>query len=358
MASPRSPGAPLGRIDVGGLSLGATHELLRTRLGARFARPTLVRLWEASRGNPFFALELASALQRRGGTLAPGDELPIPADLDELLYERIDALGGPALAVAHTVAALARPTAELVQAALGARFEAGLAEALQARILELDEERLRFTHPLLGTAVTTRQTPANRRSLHARLADIVPAAEERARHLALATSEPDGDVAPILEEAARTAHLRGATATAAELAEQALRLTPASDAEGVHRRTLFTAERLVEAGDIERAIALLEQARNDAAPGPARAAVLARALIRGSPSRWAGRRSPARTERALGGWRRRCARSQGPAPLADLMRFGRAGQPSAGPRTPSSRSRQPPVPATRRSGARRSAASA
>ncbi len=191
----------LERIDVGGLSLGATHELLHTRLGAHFARPTLIRLWETSRGNPFFALELASALQRRGGSLAPGDELPIPADLDRLLYERIEVLGAAALEVVHAVAALARPTVELVEAAVGAGFEAGLAAALQARILELDRERVRFTHPLLGTAVTTHQTPADRRSLHARLAHIVLSAEERARHLALAASEPDSDVASILDEA-------------------------------------------------------------------------------------------------------------------------------------------------------------
>ena len=73
---------------------------------------------------------------------------------------------------------------------LGARAEAGLVEALDARILELDGERLRFTHPLLGSAVVARQTPSRRRSLHARLAEVVPTAEERARHLALATAEP------------------------------------------------------------------------------------------------------------------------------------------------------------------------
>ena len=161
-----------------------------------------------------------------------------------------------------------------MEAAVGARFEAGLAEALQARILELDGESVSFTHPLLGTAVTTRQTPASRRSLHARLADIVPSAEERARHLALATSEPDGEVASILDEAARTAHVRGATATAAELAEQALRLTPASDTAGVHRRTLLTAERLMGSGDHAHAIALLEQARTATPPGVQRAALL------------------------------------------------------------------------------------
>ena len=100
------------------------------------------------------------------------------------------------------MAALADPTVTLVETAVGARFDRGLAETLEARILELDGERLRFTHPLLGSAVVARQTPGRRRSLHARLAEIVPSTEERARHLALATARPDAGVASILEEAA------------------------------------------------------------------------------------------------------------------------------------------------------------
>ena len=261
-------------VDVAGLSLGATHEVLRARLDAAFPRPTLIRLWETSHGNPFFALELGAALQLRGGTLAPGEELPIPSDLDELLRARIDGLGAAALEVARAVAALADPTVTLVEEALGARFDRGLAETLDARILELDGQRLRFTHPLLGTAVAARQTPARRRALNARLADIVPSAEERARHLALATAEPDGDVASVLEEAARTAHARGAPATAAELAEQALRLTPPSCEDDARRRLFDAAAWHSRAGDNARAAALLEPARAAAAAGNERATVL------------------------------------------------------------------------------------
>jgi DNA-binding CsgD family transcriptional regulator len=270
------PEERLRTVEVGGLSVGAIHELLRARLDATFPRPALIKLWKTSRGNPFFALELATALQRRGGTLAPGEELPIPANLDELLHVRIDSLGPAALEVARVVAALADPTVTLVEAALsGARFDPGLAEALDTRILELDGTRPRFTHPLLGSAVAARQTPARRRSLHARLAAIVPSAEERARHLALATAEPDSDVASSLEEAARTAHARGAPAAAGDLAEQALRLTPPSSPDDARRRLLIAADMHNRAGDSARATALLEQARAAARPGNERATVLA-----------------------------------------------------------------------------------
>jgi DNA-binding CsgD family transcriptional regulator len=278
------PDERLRTVEVGGLSVGAIRELLRTRLDATFPRPTLIRLWETSRGNPLFALELATALQRRGGTLAPGEDLPIPADLDELLHARVDGLSAAALEVARAVAALADPTVTLVEAALGARSDAGLAEALDARILELDGQRLRFTHPLLGSAVAARQTPARRRSLNARLADVVPSAEERARHLALATAEPNRDVASVLEEAARMAHVRGAPAAAADLAEHALRLTPATSPDDAHRRLLIAAEMHSRAGDTDRATALLEQARAAAAPGNERATVLAHlAGVQASP---------------------------------------------------------------------------
>ena len=270
------PEERLRTVEVGGLSVGAIHELLRARLNATFPRPTLIRLWRTSRGNPFFALELATALQRRGGTLAPGEELPIPSNLDELLQVRIDSLGPAALDVARAVAALADPTVALVEAALsGARFDAGLAEALDARILELDGTRTRFTHPLFGSVIAARQTPARRRSLHARLADIVPSAEERARHLALATAQPDPEVASSLEQAARTAYARGAPTAAAELAEQALRLTPPSRADDARRSLLLAADMHGRAGDTDRATALLEQARAAAAPGNERATVLA-----------------------------------------------------------------------------------
>ena len=102
-------------VRVRGLSLGATHELLRNRLGATFARPVLIKLWETSGGNPLFALELAAALRRRGGTLSAGEDLPIPTVLDELLNVRVDALGADVFDAAGVVAALAEPTVSLVE---------------------------------------------------------------------------------------------------------------------------------------------------------------------------------------------------------------------------------------------------
>ena len=261
-------------VELTGLSVGALRELLRTRLDLALPRPILLRLWETSAGNPFFALELAEALRRAGPEPEPGGPLPIPATLDGLLQERLDALGPEALAVVTVAAVAGEATPFLIEQLVGDRAEAGVDGAVAGRILELHGERLRFTHPLLATAAASRQTPTARRELHARLALAVPVAEERARHLALASLEPDSAVAARLEEAARSADARGAPGAAAELAEHALRLTPGADVDDALRRRLLAADRLVTAGDVERAVALLEHGRESALAGPARAALL------------------------------------------------------------------------------------
>jgi DNA-binding CsgD family transcriptional regulator len=263
----------LQTIELGPLSVGALRELLRTRGGDVLARPTLLRVWETSGGNPFFALELVSALQRRGdgGRLAPGAELPVTANLAELVQERLDRLRPAGIEVARVVALLVDPTLGLVEAAAGRRAETGLADTLEATILEVDDQRLRFAHPLLRSAVVARSTPSQRRALHARLAALLPEGEERARHLALATARPNREVAAVVEEAAEGVQARGAAAAAAELLELAVRLTPRNDPDDMRRRVLDCADRHREAGDGRRAIALLEDVCKTAPRGVARA---------------------------------------------------------------------------------------
>jgi DNA-binding CsgD family transcriptional regulator/tetratricopeptide (TPR) repeat protein len=270
------PSERLLELELGPLSLGALHELLRARLGTPFSRPLLVRLWQTSGGNPFFALELAGALDRRGARIDAGGALPIPETLEELVHERLESLEPAAQEVARAVALLAEPTAGLVEAALGDPAAAGLAGALDAGVLELEDERIRFSHPLLASLVASRTPPSSRRTLHARLAEVVSDDEERARHRALATSGPDPAVADVLEAAARRARSRGAASGAADLAEQALRLTPRTDDAAIRRRQVETAGHLFETGDVARAIGLLEDALADLEPGRARALILLR----------------------------------------------------------------------------------
>ena len=62
----------------------------------------------------------ASLIIHRYGTLAPGDELPIPSDLDVLLHARLDGLSAAALETARVVAALADPAVRRSGAVVGA----------------------------------------------------------------------------------------------------------------------------------------------------------------------------------------------------------------------------------------------
>ena len=194
-------------FDLQPLSVGALHELLRTRLDAAFPRPILLRIWETSGGNPFFALELARALERRGGRIEPGEKLPVPETLEGLVLERLETLTPEADEACRVVAASSDPTIELVERVAGGAD--GVEAALRARVLELDRARLRFTHPLLGSAIAGRTVGARRRSLHERLAAVASDPEEQARHLALAAPAPSAEVAAALDRAARRAR-RGA----------------------------------------------------------------------------------------------------------------------------------------------------
>ena len=110
-------------------------------------------------------------------------------------------------------------------------------------MLELGGDRLRFTHPLLESAVQAMLGPQEKRALHRRLAGVVLDPEERAGHLALAAEGPDEDVASALDEEAHRAAARGAIGAAARFAGEAARLTPSSvEAEVAARRHLDAAE--------------------------------------------------------------------------------------------------------------------
>src|SRR6266545_4318273 len=259
------PAESVRTIRVGPISLGALHYLLQTRLGFVPARPLLRRLHELSGGNPLFALELARAYEQGSISLGPGE--PLPATLQELVGRRVAELPDTTQAVLAEVAAVSRPTLELVD-------ERTLAPAIEANVVQVTGEDVRFTHPLLRTAAYSRPSERERRALHRRLAEAVGDVEERARHLALATREPDETVARTVEEGAHAAFRRGAPVAAAELAEQARRLTPAD--KDATRRSLDEAEYRFEAGDVARAESVLEDAIESTAPGPTRARLLSR----------------------------------------------------------------------------------
>jgi len=266
-------GGDVERHRLAPLSLGALHHVIHAHLEHVFPRPTLRRIAAASEGNPFFALELARAVIDAGTPAGPGVPLPVPETLTSLLVRRLDRLPALTRDVLLIVSALSVPTVARVRATVPGDADAALARAVHARVIDVHGERLRFTHPLLASAVYASAGAAQRREIHRRLADVITEPEERTRHLALAAAAPSAEVADALDAAATLAQRRGAPDTAGELQEEAARLT-VGDPAAARRRRVQAAEHFVNAGHRARARALLEDVLGDAVAAEERARVL------------------------------------------------------------------------------------
>ena len=266
------PAPSVHRLSVEPLSLGAIGRLLRLRLQAQFSRPDLQRLHRLSAGNPFYALQLGRAL--REGTLSLQAGTRLPAGLEQLVSARIEALPTATRDALAAAAAVAEPTLSLLEAATGKRVRSAFRPAVDAEVIVLDGDAIRFVHPLLASAAYGSVSATRARQLHAALARVVGSADERARHLALSSDEPDEAIAAVLEEAAQRTRSRGAPGMAAEMLDQAYGLTPAAHVEHRIRRRIRAAECHLEAGDSERARGELEELLELAPSGPQRAEVL------------------------------------------------------------------------------------
>jgi DNA-binding CsgD family transcriptional regulator len=248
----------LDRVEVGPLAPDVLHRIVREQIGIGVPRPTLVRIQQASGGNPLFALEIARSVNR-AGTRMSDSHVPVPHHVGDMVAERIEALSPGAREQLLVTSALASPTIELVTTAGGPGTAEGLAEAEEAGVVELEGGRIRFAHPLLASAVYSSATPERRRRLHAHIAEVVTDIEEKARHLALSHLEPDEAVAEVMDAGAERADARGAPSAAAELAEHARSLTPSSRGDDLARRTIAAASYHMASGDRKRARALLEE---------------------------------------------------------------------------------------------------
>jgi DNA-binding CsgD family transcriptional regulator/tetratricopeptide (TPR) repeat protein len=260
-------------LPLGGLDIGALHRLLSTRLGIPLSRPALRRVHAESAGNPFVALEIGRALARRGIVRITDGPLPVPDTLSDLIGERLRELPGSAVGALGIVAVM--PGAPVSRYLAAGMAGGDLDAAVVAGVLEVDSGRVRFTHPLLASAVLGAIPPGRRRELHAAAATNAVDAEERAHHRALAADGPDGQIAAELDRAAGLAERRGAPAAAAELLELAASLTPADQAGYGHRRLLAAGRLLHVAGESHAAAAVLKDLAASTSPGPLHAEVIA-----------------------------------------------------------------------------------
>lgn len=251
------PAPPWKRdLHLEGMTAGAIFHVVLKELGLRLGRPTLIRITEASGGNPYVAVELA-----RNG-------LVVPESLYSLTAERLAPLPELAREAVLAVACAGRPSTALLSA-LGLREPLRAAE--DVGIVVVRQGRVDFTHPLLGSAALELAAPSQQRALHRRLAQHESDPEARARHSALSTPDPDAQVAAALDEAVASAVARGAAGTATDLARLAVERTEEDRPLDGWKRRVRLAELLHVAGATTEAGEVLERLAEDCPPGPVRA---------------------------------------------------------------------------------------
>jgi hypothetical protein len=191
------------------------------------------------------------------------------------LSERLALLSDPVREMLLLVSASPRPTLTSISRALKdpPGFGDDVQTAIRADLIEVSRDRIRFSNPLLGTALYSRAAPEERRRAHRLLAEVAANREERARHLALAAEGPDEHVAQLLEDAAQRARSHGAPDAAVQLAELSRALTPADRVDARTRRTAGAGRYAFESAQVERAEELLQEAAA-ASTGPMRAEAL------------------------------------------------------------------------------------
>jgi DNA-binding CsgD family transcriptional regulator len=255
----------LTRIAVGPLGPRALKRMVHTRLGESMQPSALARMTEIAGGNPYFALELGRAALRRGG----GAEVPLPKAISAALDDRLRALPRETRDALVAVAAMGHPTVASVSAVLD---PGTLDAAFEAGVLDEQGDAIRFDHPLLAEAAYRMLPPARRRAVHQRLADATTDREERARHLAAATTASDAAVAAAIQKGAEAAAERGALVAAGELLEASARLEP--DFETAARRRITAVGHYVLSREPELAAALGRDVLRDLPHGPLRSRAL------------------------------------------------------------------------------------
>ncbi len=205
------------RIDLAGLAVPETAQLATQVARAALDVEDARRIHERTAGNPLFVTETVRAFLD-DGTLAWHDGrvrlsdrrgVTVPLTLRALLGARIDALPPDArevLGVASIVGVRFRR--DLIEGLLGKPLRPSALERLleSGCIVAVGDGVWRFSHPLLHDAAYAGVLAAQRRRLHARLADQLEAANDpRAVSLIAVHRAASGDAdraIPLLETAA------------------------------------------------------------------------------------------------------------------------------------------------------------
>nr|WP_307818820.1 AAA family ATPase [Streptomyces sabulosicollis] len=254
----RSELTGLPELRLEGLAEEDARKLLSVRFPSPFDGPVRDRVVSEARGNPLALLQLSPTADVVGGFTAPGTAAlppPVEADLQKQLT------GLPRNTRLLLLLAAAEPTGDPVllwRAAghLGISPAAGT-PAIDAGLVSLGLW-VRFSHPLVRSAIWRDASPADRRTAHGALAAVMAGSDEPDRwawHHAQALTGPDEDAARALEHSAGRARARGGLVAAAAFLEKAAELTPEPRCRV--ERALNAAEAKRDSGALDAALSLL-----------------------------------------------------------------------------------------------------
>ena len=272
----------LPELSLAGLEERDARALVSQAAPGRLDGRVRDRIIAETGSNPLALMELAQRLSpsERAGGFTPPAASDLPSRLEERYLRRAGEL--PHATQRLMLVAAAEPLGDaalLWRAAERLSIDPGaLAPAQEAGLLSIDD-RVRFHHPLVRSAMYRAAPLDERRRVHEALAEVSDldlAAELRAWHRALAAAGPDEAVAADLECHAVRAQSRGGLAAAAALLGRAADLTPDPVLEA--GRALAAAEASFQAGEFDAAQRLLATAESGQLDGFQRARA---ALLRG-----------------------------------------------------------------------------
>ena len=256
--APELSGLPELRLE--GLGHDDAGALLATVVPGRLDERVRERIIAETRGNPLALLELPqgmSAAELAGGFGHPGAVMQ--SGIEDAFRRRLASLPADTRRLMGLAAADPVGDPLLVWRAaerLGLDPQAAT-PAVEAGLLEL-RAQVRFRHPSVRSAAYRSAPPAERRAMHAALAEATDSQldpDRRAWHRAQATPGPDEQVAEELESSAGRALARGGIAAAAAFLDTAAMLTP--DPARRARRLLAAARAKRDAGALDAALELL-----------------------------------------------------------------------------------------------------
>jgi DNA-binding CsgD family transcriptional regulator len=241
--------ARLPTFDLERLSSSAAARLLdRT---APELHPVLrARVLAEASGNPLALVELARSVGRSGEQLSPGSPT-LTARLERAFATRLRDLTPDSQAALLAAALDSRASLDEIVRSSGAGLES-LQSAVDANLIEIADDAVRFRHPLIRSAVRQAASAQQVLEMYAALAEVVVDPERQLWHRAMAARGPDENIASALEHHARLAAARGAITVAGAALERAAALTADSQSKGA---------RLVAAAEIAYELGLVESAR-------------------------------------------------------------------------------------------------